>query len=138
MKYTVSVKRLDGKDVRLKELILQRATISPVFSPDVLKYQVTLPAAVDVLRLRIVPWDVGQKVQVLSFESDADFAATEQTPPPTLAPSPPVESAHLTAQDTTSAGPSTRTTSTAGRLAATTTTSAPAATTTAGVVACFD
>eukprot|EP00445_Apocalathium_hangoei_P079935 CAMPEP_0204179470 /NCGR_PEP_ID=MMETSP0361-20130328/50179_1 /ASSEMBLY_ACC=CAM_ASM_000343 /TAXON_ID=268821 /ORGANISM="Scrippsiella Hangoei, Strain SHTV-5" /LENGTH=654 /DNA_ID=CAMNT_0051138733 /DNA_START=10 /DNA_END=1970 /DNA_ORIENTATION=- len=78
MDYTISVERLDGTDTALRALEMPGATISPVFSPDRTKYLVHIPADIDRLEIKFVPWDDGQNFEVLSLESDADFEASEE------------------------------------------------------------
>lgn len=78
MDYTISVLRLDGRDVALRAVEIESASISPLFTPERASYLATVPAEVDRLSVHFVPWDTGQQFEVLALESDADFEAAEE------------------------------------------------------------
>lgn len=71
--YTITVIRLDGSGLRLKALeVTPRASVSlsPVFDPDVLQYNIRLSAAQEYVVFRIVPWDTGQTIETQSLPAD--------------------------------------------------------------------
>lgn len=77
MQYTITIKRLNGKDSLIRALETPGASVTPDFDPHITDYGVRLAADQDNLNLRFVPWDTGQTFQIRAGPADSNQSTTQ-------------------------------------------------------------
>lgn len=68
--YTVTIIRMDGKDVRIRDLTVNAPEFTPLFDRDITEYYVRLAVDHERLHVRFQPWDTGQTFEVKAQLAD--------------------------------------------------------------------